>query len=297
VHIGILPRHHSPNLTEPDWLRSWAQAVEEAGVESIWCAEHVVVPAAVNSPYPYTKDGKIRFTSDVPFPSALETLSFVAAVTSRVRLGVAVTVLAEHQPVEFAQRCATLDALSSGRFMLGVGLGWMREEYEALGASFERRGPRTEEYLQALRVIWRNEVATFSGEFISFAPLTVTPRPTSPNGPPIVIGGSSEFAARRAGRVGDGYYPAAITPDDLKVRLAQMRQSALSADRDPDAIEVTTRPAGLSPKGSFDVDLVAAYQRLGVVRVVIGADEASGGSPEDSVALIQRFRAEILKEA
>jgi probable F420-dependent oxidoreductase len=297
MHIGILPRYLAPNLTDARWLRAWAEAVEEAGVESIWCAEHVAVPATVVSPYPYTQDGTIHFTPEVPFPSALETLSFVAAVTSRVRLGVAVTVLAEHHPVEFAQRCATLDSLSSGRFLLGVGLGWMREEYEAMGVPFERRGERTDEYLAALRALWRDQVATFAGKFVSFAPLTVTPRPTRPEGPPIVIGGSSEAAARRAGRLGDGYYPAAIAPADLKERLGQMRQAAEAVGRDPDAIEVTTRPAGLSRRGSFDAELVAAYRDLGVARVVIGADEAEGNAPADSVAMIERFRRDILKEA
>jgi probable F420-dependent oxidoreductase len=294
MHVGVIPRYVTPNLTDPGWLREWAAAVESCGVESVWTVEHVAVPTVIESPYPYTTDGKIRFSADVPFPDPLDVLSFVAAVTERVRLGTAIVIVPVHHPIQLAKRCATLDKLSGGRFMLGVGVGWMREVFDALGVPFEDRGARAEEYVAAMRHLWMRVDRPFRGEHVSFPGLRVDPAPAQPGGPPVIIGGSSRVAARRAGRIGDGWYPAALRPEELAPRLEEMRDAARAAGREPDAIEITVRPAGASPLGSFDRDLVHGYQELGVHRVVIGSDEAEGATPEEVQALVERFRADVL---
>jgi probable F420-dependent oxidoreductase len=294
VKVGIIPRYVAPNLTDPVWLREWSVAVEEAGVESVWSVEHVAVPAVIDSPYPYTTDGKIRFSAEVPFPDPLEVLSFVAAVTDRVRLGTAIVILPVHHPIQLAKRAATLDALSDGRFMLGVGVGWMREAFDALDVPFEDRGARAEEYVAAMRHLWARDDTPFHGDRVSFPALRVDPAPVQAGGPPVIIGGSSSVAARRAGRIGDGYYPAALQPELLEPRLEEMRDAARLSGRDPDRIEVTVRPAGASALGSLDRDVVRGYQALDVDRVVIGSDEADGSTPEDVVEFVDRFRNDVL---
>jgi probable F420-dependent oxidoreductase len=294
MRIGIIPRYVTPNLTDPGWLREWTAAVESAGVESVWTVEHVAVPAVIESEYPYTPDGKIRFSADVPFPDPLDSLAFVAGLTSLVRLGTAVVILPVHHPIQLAKRCATVDALSGGRLMLGVGVGWMREGFDALGVPFSKRGARAEEYVAVMRHLWSQDPEPFNGEFVSFEALRVDPAPVQAGGPPIIIGGSSRTAARRAGRIGDGYYPAAMKPAELEVLLSEVRDAATRARRDPDTIEITVRPAGATPLGSFDKELVRGYQELGVHRMVIGSDEADGARPEDVLALIDRVRNDVL---
>jgi probable F420-dependent oxidoreductase len=295
MKIGMYPRYGpGDNVSSPDWLAEWARVVEGAGVESIWVAEHLVLPAEFDSPYPYSATGKIKFSPDVPFPEVLHTLTFIAAITSTINLGTAIAILAGHNPVEYAMRCATLDALSKGRLLLGIGLGWMKEEFDAVGAPWDHRGARTDEYVAVMRTLWEQQPATFDGRFVQFKPITISPRPARAGGPQVIVAGSTPAAARRAGRIGDGYYPAAITPEDLEARLGEMRRSAEEHGRNPEAIEVTVRPAGLSSTGSFDIDLVRAYARLGVSRVVIGADEAGGTAPEDSARLAERYRQEVL---
>lgn len=295
MKLGMFPRYGpGANVTSPRWLAEWAPIVEAAGVESIWVAEHLVLPVEFDSPYPYSASGKIAFSPEHPFPDALHTLTYLAAFTTSVRLGTAIAVLPAHNPVEYATRCASVDVLSEGRLLLGIGLGWMKEEFDAYGVDFAHRGTRCDEYLEAMRTLWRDSPASYRGHFVRFEPVVINPRPVRPEGPPVIIGGSSSAAARRAGRCGDGYYPAAITPNDLALRLDEMRRSAEAQGRDPDRIEITVRPAGLSPSGSFDLELVREYARLGVDRVLIGADEAKGASPEASAGLVQRFRDEIL---
>ena len=177
--------------------------------------------------------------------------------------------------------------------MLGVGVGWMREAFDALGVPFEARGRRAEEYVAAMRHLWARDDRPFEGELLQFPALRVDPAPVQPGGPPIIIGGSSHAAADRAGRIGDGYYPAALQPEPLRARLEEMRSAAVAAGRDADRIEVTVRPAGASSLGSFDRTLLEGYRDLGVHRVVIGSDEADGSSPKDVIALIERFRNEM----
>ncbi len=238
MRFGLLAPCEGRFLSSPDRVAAYAQAAEAAGFESIWVFEHAVIPAGYASRYPYNEEGRISLEDDdIPDPLAL--LGFLAGVTSRLVLGTGVLLLPQRSPVLSAKECATVDALSGGRLRLGIGVGWLREEAEAVGTSFEDRGDRTDEAIEVMRVLWREREATFHGAFTQFDRAKCNPKPVQRNGVPILVGGHSAAAARRAGRLGDGYFPIGLGDDDLSVRLAQVHAEAERVGRDPAAVELT----------------------------------------------------------
>lgn len=239
-----------------------ARAAEEAGFESIWTVEHVVVPAGYQSEYPYDRSGRMQGGDDVPIPDPLVWLTWVAAATERIRLATGILVLPQRNPVVLAKETATLDHLSEGRFTLGVGVGWLQEEFDALGVPFEGRGRRTDEYVAALRTLWCQPDPSFDGEFVRFRSARMWPKPAREGGIPIVVGGHTGAAARRAGRLGDGFFPGRTRPERLTELFAEMRRAAGEAGRDPDAVELT---AG----GALDAEGVKPYADLGVDRIIV----------------------------
>ena len=248
----------------PDGAVALAHVAEEAGFESLWTVEHVVVPAGYESQYPYSPDGRMPGGEDAPIPDPLIWLTWVAAASSTLRLGTGVVILPQRNPVVLAKEVATLDVLSRGRVLLGIGVGWLQEEFDAIGVPFEERGARTDEYVDALRTLWRDAESTHHGRFVHFERAQSYPKPVQPGGVPIVVGGHSPAAARRAGRLGDGFFPAQGRFDVLPGLLDTMRTAAEDAGRDPDAIEVTT---GTSLRA--DVDMVKRYEDLGIDRLVV----------------------------
>lgn len=264
MKYGILPTYRKTLVVQPDWVRSFAQAAEEGGCESVWAVEHMVVPGDYESRYPYSSTGRMPLNGDDPIPDPLEWLAFVASSTRTLKLGTCVIILPEHNPVQLAKRLATLDVLSGGRVIVGVGVGWMREESEAVGVPFEDRGARTDEYLDAMRVLWSEADASFEGTFVRFAGVKSRPLPMNPGGVPVVIGGHSPAAARRAGRRGDGFYPLGVTPETLASLVRVMRTAALEAGRDPAAIEITSG----APR---DLDGARRLVDLGVSRFILSA--------------------------
>jgi len=283
VHVGIVPRYRSPGIASPDWLEAFATTIEEIGVESVWCAEHLVVPVEYRSRYPYAEDGRMPSWPYIDFTDPIDTLAWIAALTRRVRLGTAVLVLPAHQPVVLAKRVATVDVLSRGRVLLGIGVGWLAEEFAAAGVPFAERGARADEHIEALRALWTEPDATYHGRFVSFDTVQSDPKPAQAGGVPIVVGGHSDAAARRAGRLGDGFTPLGVGPEEFG-RLAEVvRAAAVDAGRDADAIELTCRPAEFGadgPPGRHDRDLVARYADLGATRLMISADAGGDGSIE-----------------
>ena len=246
-----------------DQVFAQVSAAEAAGYDSVWTVEHVVVPKGYESMYPYSKSGRMAGgIEDFDIPDPLVWLAFAAAASTTIKLATGVLILPQRNPVLLAKEVATLDRLSGGRVILGVGAGGLEEEFRALGASFEDRGARVDEYIRALRVLWSEHVASFEGDFVSFEDVYLRPRPLS-GSVPIVIGGHSLRAARRAGELGDGFYPAS-TVEDLPDLVAHAREAAERAGRDPAALEITvsSRP---------DVDSVERLLAAGVDRVVVSA--------------------------
>ena len=244
-----------------------AQAAEAAGFDSIWTVEHVIVPARYQSKYPYSPTGKMGSgLEDFPLPDPLIWLAYIASATRTIKLGTAILILPQRNPVVTAKAAATLDHLAgAGRVLLGIGVGWLAEEFATLGVPFEDRGARTDEYVAAMRALWAQERASFRGRFVSFEEVFCRPRPAAGR-IPIVVGGDTPAAARRAGRLGDGYFPARGAPAAL---FDEMRRSAEAAGRDPAAIELTV-------SAPVEVAEIEELARLGVSRVAVPVSSGAG---------------------
>ena len=237
--------------------------------ESIWTVEHVVVPKTYQSRYPYSADGRMGMVEDFPIPDPIVWLSFVASVTTRIKLGTAILIVPQRNPVVTAKALATLDDMAGGdRVLAGIGVGWLEEEFIALGIPFADRGVRTDEYVGAWRALWSQECAAFEGEFVNFRDVYCNPRPSG-GSIPIIVGGDTKAAARRAGRIGDGYFPARGNPVEL---CAEMRAAAQAAGRDPDRIEISAAP----PSAQADIDELV---KAGVGRVMVPVAGAGGLPP------------------
>jgi probable F420-dependent oxidoreductase len=247
--------------SEPDYAVALAQLCEELGFESIWTVEHVVVPSGYQSQYPYSPDGKMPGGEHVPIPDPLIWLAYVGAATKNIRLATGILILPQRNPVILAKEVATLDRLTGGRVELGVGVGWLEEEFDALGVPFRERGKRTDEYIDVLRKLWTEPESSYDGQFTKFAPLKSYPKPDQKAGVPIHVGGHTDAAARRAGRLGDGFFPGS-SGDQLPALLATMRATATECGRDPDAIEITSG-------GGLGLDDVKKAADLGVARYVV----------------------------
>lgn len=282
MKLGVLPPYRTGVTADPEWMARFVRAVEAAGLESIYVVEHVVVPADYETRYPYSSTGRMPLPVDCPIPDPLELLAYLAAITERVVLGTGVLVLPEHNPVILAKRLATIDVLSGGRMRLGIGVGWMREEAEAVGIDPSTRGERTDEMIDAMRVLWRDDEPSFEGRFFSFEQAVSRPRPVQPGGVPIHVGGHSAAAARRAGAKGDGYHPLGLAGDALAERLDQMRAAAREAGRDPDAIEVTL--GGLL--ADVDEAAVERARAAGADRLVLSTTTADLAELDDQLARV-----------
>ena len=252
-------------------------AAEEAGFDSAWTVEHTVIPELHASQYPYSNDGRMAGDRyDLPLPDPLIWMAYVAAHTTRIKLGTGILILPQHNPVVVAKQIATLDLMSGGRILLGIGVGWMREEFDVIGASFDDRAARTDEYIAVMRTLWSQQKASFSGDFFHFENVYCLPQP--PEGDvPVIVGGHSRAAARRAGRIGDGFFPARELPEDL---ISLARETAESNDRDPDELEITVSyPAsddGLGALAALDVDrvLVPVSRQTGMGATIRSPEEA-----------------------
>jgi probable F420-dependent oxidoreductase len=237
------------------------------------------------SRYPYSADGRSPFHEDVVQPDPLIWLSWVASATQRIRLATGILILPLRNPVVLAKQVASLDRLSGGRLMLGIGVGWVREEAEAVGARFEDRGRRCDEAVEAMRALWREPVSSYSGESVRFDGVVSRPKPMREQGVPIVVGGHSQAAARRAGRLGDGFYPLGVFGDALDDLLGVMRESAREHGRDADAIEVTTG-------GSLDPRSCESLRKQGVDRMIVSPPT---GDLEKLRPKLEEFRRSVIE--
>lgn len=255
-------------FAQAEGLVEMGQAAEAAGIESVWTVEHVIWPTDYDSTYPYSPDGKMPGDSSSVIPDPMIWLSYLAAATKTIKLATGILILPERNPVVLAKSAATLASLSNDRLLLGIGVGWLKEEFEALGVPWEKRGKRTDEYIDVLRALWANDNAHFDGDYVGFQNVTSNPKP--PTGSvPIVIGGHSKAAARRAGRSGNGFFPGKGSLADLAELFDVMNQTAADAGRDPSEIEITAPHPGL-----FGADPAAAAEELrslGVARTIIPA--------------------------
>ena len=251
------------NFGTPEGSIQFAQAAEKAGVDSLWTVEHVIYPSNYDSEYPYDTSGKMMMAPDTDLTDPLIWLTWLAANTSSIRLGTGILILPERNPLVLAKELGTLDSLSGGRVELGIGVGWLKEEFDALGIPWERRGARTDEYVAVMQKLWSGNEVSFDGEFVSFENISSNPKPVH-GSVPITIGGHSDAAARRAGRIGNGFFPG---NGDLQHMLNLMNESAEQNGRDPKEIEVNWGDTEIM--GS---DPIAAAEKLksqGVTRIIV----------------------------
>lgn len=238
---------------------------EAAGFESVWGGEHVILPSSIESRYPYTADGKIPAEPDTPIPDPLIWLAFAAAAAPTLRLGTCILIVPQRNPLVLAKELATLDRLSGGRVELGLGVGWLKEEFDALGVPWERRGARNDEYVAAMRALWSGPEVEFHGEFVDFPKVTCSPRPVQAS-IPILVGGDTEAAIDRAARLADGYFPGEGDFERLAGLIGRVRAAAERHGRDPDSI-------GINAMFAFQLgDPVATAERLaelGVARAMV----------------------------
>jgi probable F420-dependent oxidoreductase len=257
----------STGFPDPDSAIAMAQTAEEAGFESLWAPEHVIMSRAPNAtPYRGMPDGKMdRLARRGGIPDPLTWLAFVASATKTIRLGTNVLILPEHQPTVLAKTAATLDHLSGGRLMLGIGVGELPEEYRAVGMEFTNRGKRMDEYIDAIRSLWRDDVASFDGKYVQFDQVECRPWPAR-RAIPLHIGGASDAAIRRAALSGDGYFPFVFPGEDIKVVLPEyinrVRAETKAAGRDPDSMEFTSG-------GARSMEEAHWYADIGIDRITI----------------------------
>lgn len=231
---------------EPGQLVEVASIAEACGFEGVMGADHAFFPKVLESPYPYSADGTPPIGPDSPYPDPWVSTMAMAAATTRLKFSHAVYILPIHHPVEVAKATAALSLYTGGRFILGAGLGWMREEYEVFGVPWRRRGAILDEYLELLPKLWRGEWVGHSGEHFGFEPLCICPPAPAPI--PVWLGGASDVALRRAARIADGWIGAGNHPDEVPAILAKlsaMRDTAGTAGRPFETVIGLTTPPGL----------------------------------------------------
>jgi probable F420-dependent oxidoreductase len=262
MKFGLMYANAGP-FCFPELLAHLATTAERVGIESIWAVEHVVIPVGYKSTYPYDPSGKIPAPEQLPIPDPLLSLTYAAAVTKKLRLGTGILILPQRHPIYVAKEVATLDVLSGGRAMLGIGIGWLEEEFQALGIPFAERAARTAESVRAMRSLWKDAPEPFEGKFFRWGKLESHPKPVQKPGVPIIVGGHTELAARRAARYGDGFFPGVADDEKLGWLLGILREECKKLGRDAGGIEVT------SGRTVPDADSVKRLTDLGVSRFIL----------------------------
>jgi probable F420-dependent oxidoreductase len=261
MKLGLIPINIG--IANLEQMVGVAQQAEKLGYESVWTFEHVIVPEDYSSKYPYHPSGKMGAAPDTPFVDPLIALTAVAGATSTLRLGTGVNILSQVNPLYMAKQAASLDYLSNGRFMLGVGIGWLREEFAALGVPFERRGARFDDYVVAMKKIWSGEEFSHHSDFINWEGFKSYPVPVQ-KPLPVIIGGAKGKIYERIARHGDGWFAPIGDPTELAAALGSLREACDANDRDFAEIEITSMWPGIG-----GIEAVQALADVGVSRLVV----------------------------
>jgi probable F420-dependent oxidoreductase len=263
MKIGLFAPLGNPYAT-PEFVTAMATGAEERGFHSVWVAEHVVLFDDYASKYPYAADGKIPAGGESGILEPFTALAFMAAVTSRIRLGTGICLVPQRNPVYTAKEVTGVDWLSNGRLDFGIGVGWLKEEFDACNVDFARRGDRTREYIEVMKRLWQDPVSEHHGEFYDMPALRQYPKPVQQPHPPIHIGGESDAALRRVADFGQGWYGFNRLPDEVPEALGRLDKFLADAGRTRDEIEISICPY---LKGS-GTDLVKQYEDAGVDQVI-----------------------------
>jgi probable F420-dependent oxidoreductase len=276
-------------------LAAVAVHFEECGFESVWIQEHLVFPAELPATYPYSNDGLAPVDAETPLYDPWAVLAHIAAVTTRIRLGTNVYILPLRHPLQTARSVVTLDRLSGGRVVLGVGVGWLEEEFDLMGMAFATRGARADATITALRRLWSDDVVEVSNEHFQFGPVRFRPRPLHPGGIPIEVGGASPAALARAGRLGDGWIEIGCADlDEFRTKLAVVMSARKAAAREATPFEVSVQ-AGRD----WALDDYRRAAEAGATRVIVGPPAGPDGrlTAAGCVDWARRFAEEVIDAA
>ncbi|HEY8171847.1 MAG TPA: LLM class F420-dependent oxidoreductase [Dehalococcoidia bacterium] len=271
MEIGIHIPQVGPNASR-ETVGEFARAADEAGFDGIWVFDHVVLQRNQESKYPYSADGNMGFPPTMDFLEPLTLLAYLAGITKRAKLGTSVLVLPMRQPVLHAKIMATIDHLSGGRFVLGAGVGWWKQEFEVLSVPWERRGRRMDECLQLVRALWSEEFVNFKGEFYEAVDWTCNPKPLRSGGIPIWLGGESRNQLERIGKYADGWLATAKSLATLKDEFEVAQEAASKAGRDPAKLAIAIEGAGALSPDSLDktAQQLGRLQEMGVAHAILG---------------------------
>ena len=240
----------------PSTAAAVATAAEAAGFESLWTGEHIVLPDPQVPPSPVP--------ADTPFIDSAAALAFAAAHTKRVKLGTGIIILPQRNPVVLAKELASVDVLSNGRLIFGIGIGYLKPEFAAIGAAFEQKGPRSEEYLSAMMALWSMEKPAYQGRFVSFTGVNAMPRPVQRPHPEIVFGGHTKEAYSRAARLAKGWFGFALDVDATAACVKGLREACRANGRNFDELELS-----VCPRGRMERDLARRFADVGVHRLIL----------------------------
>jgi probable F420-dependent oxidoreductase len=291
-----------PNLSyiDPtDTILRMAQAAQEAAFDSVWVSDHVFIPYEMEPNYPYSATGRLGLAPTDHVLDPLTTLTYLAGIVTTPRLGISVLIIPYRNPIVTTKMLVTLDVFSGGRVILGAGVGWMPEEFEALGASYKDRGRVTDEYIRIFQELCTAERPHFEGEHYRIANMGFYPKPRQKPHPPVWVGGYSTPALRRAAQLGDGWHPSNIDPQTLQEKLPVLRRLCAEAGRDPAQLTLSTRvnnvafgdsgdtvgrptPLGTTPQEMLDA--IRRYEDLGVSHIVLGI------RARDATAMVDTIR-------
>jgi probable F420-dependent oxidoreductase len=246
------------NLARPELLSAAAANAERLGFATVWAPEHVVFLERFSSRYPYSRGQNLPITTEIPLLNPFIALTYAAARTTRIRLATGICLVPEYNPLLLAKICATLDYLSGGRLVLGIGIGWLREEFDALGIPWEGRAQRTREYIEAMRCVWGNG-RSYSAEFVNFDGALSYPKPVKGAGLPVLVGGQTEAALKRAAAYGNGWCGFNLTPQETAQAINRLRELLAAAGRGAEGFEFAVSPTA----EATPVDL-ARYRDAGV---------------------------------
>lgn len=271
-------------------IPTMARILDGAGCASLWVSDHVVLPRTIQSRYPFAADGKATWDTATPYVDAIVALSLIAGATYTATFGTAVLVLPLRHPVVLAKQAASLDAVSGGRFRLGVGAGWLTEEFDALGVPFDSRGSRFTEWIELLRACWTGSPPAHDGEHYQLPPdVLCLPIPASPI--PLLVGGHSPVALKRAGRLGDGWLAQqsldGLDPAELSAGAGVVRAAAATAGRDPDATTLVLRVVDAAGRSDELAARLPELSASGVDEVVVDVDWSDAGDPPGEIARLQ----------
>lgn len=290
MRVGLFTIFTAPSTT-PDVMRAFATQGDIRGFHSIWLAEHVVLFDQFKSKYPYSPDGTLVIPTDQGVLEPFTSMGYLAAITTRIRLATGVLLLPQRNPLYTAKEVSNLDYLSGGRIDLGIGIGWLREEFEAVGVDWARRGARTDEYIKILKTLWCDEVSQFKGEFHSFDACRMHPKPIQKPHPPIYIGGDSDAALERAARAGQGWHGFNHSPQSAGESIGKIRQYLSKYGRGAKDVDITVAVPIGQP---VTLDAVKRYRDAGVDQLTL---PLFANSPQEACDLVDDVAKRILEPA